>query len=542
MKKLIISFYAIFLFLTVNAQYPIPAKMQWWYHDRFGMFIHFGSYSYLGHGEWAFSNEDWKKEDYQSQVSSKFNPTSFDAGNIARLAKKAGMKYLVVTAKHHEGFSMWDTKVESFKDITGTKQYSLQGFTSFGNRDILKELKDSCDANGVKFCLYYSILDWCHASQTRKVDPVNKWDVFTVMKSDVAREAYINDMKAQLKELIERYHPYVLWFDGDWTYNAGKPTDFDWWTKNDGIALYDTLIKLDPNLIVNERVCREFGLGDFECPEQKVPDSPASRPWETCETMNYSWGYKESDTFYKSTETLIRQLVDVVSKDGNFLLNIGPKGDGTLTNQTITTLNEFGSWMSLNSESIYGTTRSPYSAPPSWGRFTKKDGKLFVHVFNWPTNGVLKFISLENKIKKIYLLNKQDSLLKYKNEQGFTTVFVPQSAPNPINTVIVVETVGLPMESSFYRKSAKLEIKSSEDSNTISTNGGILKMHAILPPEIEKDNAINWTVSDTTLASISSDGVVTAKKEGKILITASAKYWANIQGHFPVTILFDKKN
>ncbi len=429
---------------TILAQYAIPKKMEWWYQARFGMLIHFGSYSYLGHGEWAFSNENWTKGNYQTEVSANFNPINFNGGTIARLAKKAGMKYLVITAKHHEGFCMWPTSVQSFKDTTGTKLFDLQDFTKFGTRDIIKELKDSCDSAGVKFCLYYSILDWDHPSQTIYHDPVNTWYTYSKMASDSARTAYINDMKAQLGELITRYHPYIMWFDGDWTYNTGAPTLTSWWTKNDGIALYDTVIKLDSNILVNERVFRGAGLGDYECPEQTVPAVPLARPWETCQTMNNSWGYTSWDTNYKTPVTLIQQLVQVVSRDGNYLLNIGPEGDGTVTPQSVSILNAFGDWMNTYSESIYGTTRSPYSTEPAWGYYTKKTGKLYAHVFTWPVNGIVKVPSLTNTINKIYLMNDTTTLLNYIDSLGYIRISVPVSAPNSINSVIVIDVEGLP--------------------------------------------------------------------------------------------------
>ncbi|HEY5508946.1 MAG TPA: alpha-L-fucosidase, partial [Paludibacter sp.] len=373
---------------TATAQYTIPAKMNWWYESRFGMFIHFGSYSQLGHGEWAFATENWTKTNYQTQVTANFNPTNFNAGTIARLAKNAGMKYLVITAKHHEGFCMWQTSVQSFKDVTGTKLFDLPDFTNFKTRDILKELKDSCDAQGVKFCLYYSILDWDHPSQ------IIYQQNYSTMASMTARTNYINDMKAQLKELIDKYHPAIMWFDGDWTYNSGSPTLTSWWTKADGVDLYNYLIGLDPALLVNERVFRGAGLGDWMCPEQTVPSAPESRPWETCQTMNNSWGYNSGDNSYKTPATLIQQLVQVVSRDGNYLLNIGPKGDGIVTPQSVTILNAFGDWMKIYGKSIYGTTRSPYSIEPAWGYYTKKEGKLFAHIFSWPKTGLLKIPSL----------------------------------------------------------------------------------------------------------------------------------------------------
>lgn len=426
-----------------SAQYTIPVKMNWWYEARFGMFIHFGSYSELGHGEWAFSTENWTKSDYQSKVSSKFNPTNFNAGTIARMAKKAGMKYLVITAKHHEGFCMWKTSVQSFKDVTGTKMYDLPDFTVFKTRDILQELKYSCDSQGIKFCLYYSILDWSHSSQT--IFHSKNWNTYSTMASDTGKANYIRDMKAQLNELITIYHPAVMWFDGDWTYNSGSPTPTSWWTKSDGIDLYNYLIGLDPNLIVNERVARSFGLGDFECPEQKVPKTPLGRQWETCQTMNGSWGYNATDEKYKTPKTLIQEMVKVVSRDGNYLLNIGPKGNGSLTHQTAAILNGFGDWMSMNSESIYGTTRSPYTTEPKWGFYTKKPGKLFVHVFSWPVDRQMIIPSISNSINKIYLMNDPTKLLKYTKSKGNINISTPINAPDSINSVIVIDVSGVPV-------------------------------------------------------------------------------------------------
>jgi alpha-L-fucosidase len=275
------------------------------------MFIHFGSYSYLGEGENAVYVDDWvfdRFAEYQSEVSAKFNPTGFNAGTIAELAKNAGMKYLVITAKHCEGFCMWKTNVQSFTDLTGTKLYSLPDFTEFKDRDILKELKDSCEVRGIKFGLYYSILDWNHKSQI----PHSNW--YTNMVSFAARAEYIKDMKAQLKELITNYQPAVIWFDGDWTFNDGAPTLSRWWTTTDAKDLYNYLMNLDPTLIVNERIIRGFGLGDFETAEGNVPARPLFRQWETCRNMNGSWGYnwKKMNT-YKTPMYLIREMVKVVA-------------------------------------------------------------------------------------------------------------------------------------------------------------------------------------------------------------------------------------
>jgi alpha-L-fucosidase len=513
-----------------TAQYTIPSKMEWWYHDRFGMFIHFGSYSYLGHGEWAFAIENWTKANYQTQVTANFNPESFNPGEIARLAKNAGMKYLVITAKHHEGFCMWQTAVQSFKDYTGTKLFDLTDFTAFKTRDILKELKDSCDAQGIKFCLYYSILDWDHPSQT--IYQQN----YSTMASMTARANYINDMKAQLGELMTKYHPHIVWFDGDWTYNSGLPTLTSWWTKSDGIALYDTLTKLDSNLLVNERVFRGAGLGDYECPEQTVPVTPPGRPWETNQTMNNSWGYNAGDNNYKTPKTLIQQLVQVVSRDGNYLLNIGPKGDGTVTPQSVSILNAFGDWMKTYSESIYGTTRSPYKTEPHWGVYTKKTGKLYTHVFAWPANGPLRIPSLTNTINKIYLMNDITALLNYTDSSGCITISVPANAPNAINSVVLVDVSGVPSASTQYVKVTSITVRSVRGVKVISSNGDTLQMSATITPSNAAILSVTWSVSDTAKASISSDGLLKAKRNGSVSVIATTNDGTDIQGKVQISI------
>jgi alpha-L-fucosidase len=517
----------LFSFQKGMAQYTIPAKMNWWYESRFGMFVHFGSYSYLAQGEWAMSN-NWSKTDWQTKVSANFDPTDFNAGTIARLAKKAGMKYLVITAKHHEGFCMWDTQIASFKDITGTKDYDLPGYTAFKTRDILMELKDSCETVGVKFCLYYSILDWNHSSQTGYN--------FTKMNSFEARTAYIADMKAQLKELIDRYKPAVLWFDGDWTYNSGTATLASWWTKADGIDLYNYLTGLDSTLLVNERVFRGAGLGDWECPEQTIPATPESRPWETCQTINGSWGYASWDNNYKSSQTLIQQLVRVASRDGNYLLNIGPKGDGTLTPQTFTALNGMGDWMKIYGQSIYGTTRSPFSTEPTWGLFTKKAGKLYAQVFSWPANGLLKVPSLTNTINKIYLLNDTTTLLNFKDSAGYIRIQVPVQAPNPNSSVVVVNVNGVPVASAQYIKVTGITVNGQGGLSNIPAIGSSLQMAVIVSPSNATDKTVIWTVNDTTIATISNTGLLTAKKTGTITVTATARDGSDIFGQKQILI------
>ncbi|WP_326660219.1 alpha-L-fucosidase [Streptomyces canus] len=418
--------------------YTVASKMDWWYQARFGMFIHYGSYSQLGQGEWAFTNSQWSKANYQTQVTQNFNPSQFNAAQIAELAKNAGMKYLVITAKHHEGYAMWDSNVAGFKDATGTKLYNLHDFGGV-QTDPLMSLKNECESRGIKFCLYYSILDWDHPSQTDRHD-----SGLTTMSSQAARTAYIADMKAQLQELLDRYDPALLWFDGDWFGEPSSPTLENWWLEADGVDLYNWLMARKPNLIVNERVKRDHRLGDYAVAEFGIPGEPMSRPWERCATMNGAWGYNaSSENSYRSLKDIVQELVTVVSRDGNLLLNIGPKGDGSVTTGTQTVLNGLASWMSTHSDSIHGTSGSPFATEPSWGKLTKKNGKLFAHVFTWPTNGQLRIPRMDNTISRVYLLNNPSVSLSYTVTDQIN-VTVPATAPNATLPVVCVEVQGMP--------------------------------------------------------------------------------------------------
>lgn len=442
------------LWATPAAAYTVDTKLDWWYQARFGMFIHFGSYSYYGKGEWEFSQNNWSKADWQNNVTKQFNPSSFNAAQIAELAKNAGMKYLVITAKHHEGYGMWDSDVAGFKDTAGTKQYNLHDYNNF-QPDLLAQLKTECTNRGVKFGLHYSIMDWNHPSQTCRPAP----DYDSVI-DPVARTGYINDMKGQLQELLNRYDPAVLWFDGDWC---------DWWTKADGEDLYAWLMARKPNLVVNERVKRDQGLGDFACPEQTVPAVPLERPWETCATMNGQWGYTSwAEGLYRSVKDIVQEMVTVVSRDGNYLLNIGPKGDGTVTAGSVTILNGLASWMATHSDSIHGTSGSPFATEPSWGEITKKDGKLFAHVFNWPTGGTLQIPAVSNTINRVYLMNNPGTNLNYSVSGGQINVQVPTTAPNANDSVVCVEVTGMPavLAGGVYRLVCAQSGKALDNGNT----------------------------------------------------------------------------
>lgn len=308
-------------------------RMAWFTDSKYGLFIHFGLYSQLGgiykgndsgrYAEWIQGNQDIPKEEYVKLLDT-WNPKDFDANKIAKLAKKAGMKYLVVTTKHHEGFCLYDSEYTDY-DIAKTP---MKG------RDFIKELADACKKQGLHFGTYYSIIDWHHDSQHVTLNKKGKknWGL-TTMK-DGRKEEYITYMKNQVKELIENYDTEILWFDGDWAH---------WWTVEDGNDLYQYIRELKPDIIINNRVSkRKLFKKDFGTPEQFHPDSKLQHYWEACYTLNDSWGFKIKDTDWKSAEEVYGKLKDINDKGGNFLLNVGPDGNGVVPKESAKILLEVG--------------------------------------------------------------------------------------------------------------------------------------------------------------------------------------------------------
>jgi alpha-L-fucosidase len=325
-------------------------RMAWWREAKFGMFIHWGLYALPagiwdgkeieGIGEWIMAGADIPRKQYE-KLADRFNPVKFDAQEWVNIAKKAGMKYLVITSKHHDGFSIFDSKISKYDIVDATKY----------KKDVLQELSQACREAAIEFCTYYSILDWHHPSQEK--------DIFTEkIRNGYARnnmikgkkESYIEYMKTQLQEIIIQYDSGILWFDGGWT---------DWWTPDDGRMIMDFLWSLKPQLIINNRAAgskeMELVLGDYLTPEQFIPEQGAEKDWESCMTMNDTWGFKKNDHNWKSTKVLLVNLVDVVSKGGNLLLNVGPTAEGLIPQPSIKRLREMGEWLAINGEAIYGT-------------------------------------------------------------------------------------------------------------------------------------------------------------------------------------------
>jgi len=417
------------------------ARMKWWSEARFGMFIHWGLYSIpagewkgsTNHAEWIRTTARIPLAEYDNFVG-QFNPVKFNPTEWVRMAKNAGMKYIVITSKHHDGFCLFDSKFTDF-DVMATPF----------KRDIMKELADACHKEGIRICWYHSIMDWHHPDYL----PRREWEKDRPI-AGAEFDRYVQHMKNQLKELLTNYGEIgVLWFDGEW--------ESTWNTKY-GTELYNYVRSLQPNIIINNRVgAGRSGMegftkagqfaGDFGTPEQEIPATGLSGvSWETCMTMNDNWGFNKNDQKWKSTEDLIQKLADISSKGGNFLLNVGPTSEGVFPQQAIERLRELGDWMKTNGESIYETKASPFE-DLEWGRCTQKaiDGgtRLYLHVFNWPANGKLTIPGILNEPKQAFLLADKEQLhLLVRRQEDALVIDVPAKSPDPINSVVVFDVRG----------------------------------------------------------------------------------------------------
>ncbi|RFM27175.1 alpha-L-fucosidase [Deminuibacter soli] len=428
-------------------------RMQWWREARFGMFIHWGDYaqlagSYKGHeigrgGEWIMNRGKIPVADYQASAR-RFNPTKYDADAWVRMAKDAGMKYIVITAKHHDGFAMFKS---------AASKWNIADATPYG-KDVLKPLAEACKKYGIRLGFYYSqAQDWNNPGGAAARKPASEgWanpdsaaiDAYTLAhkghwdpaQTTASMGEYIDKVAVpQVKELLTNYGDVaVLWWD--------TPTDM---TDEYAQKLKDAL-KLQPHIITNDRLKRPNFPGDYKTPEQKIPKPHEldHTDWETCMTMNGTWGYKSYDHKWKSVETLVRNLVDIASKGGNYLLNVGPTASGEFPDESIQSLQGIGKWMKVNGTAIYGTQASPLDAP-EWGRYTLKKQAgtttLYVHVFNWPEDKQLLIKGVQLPVVKAALLAGNQSLQTSTAADGIT-IQVPATAPDAIATVISLELKG----------------------------------------------------------------------------------------------------
>ncbi len=453
------------MFLVIIAGFSTPLsaqkhsvsqdiKMEWWREARFGMFIHWGVYAvpagvYKGHeqrrgpAEWIMNRMKIPVADYK-QFAKQFNPVKFDADAWVKMAKDAGMKYIVITAKHHDGFAMFKTEAS---------KWNIVDATPYGE-DVIKKLSEACEKEGIRLGLYYSqAQDWVNPGgaaarrlatdgwltpDSAMIDAYTKeynghWDV---QQMTVTMGQYIDKVAVpQVKELLTNYGDISVIF---WDTPENMTDEF--------AEKLQTILELQPNIISNDRLKHPNFKGDYKTPEQKIPDLNEinGEDWETCMTMNNSWGYRSSDNNWKSSKVLIQNLIEIVSKGGNYLLNVGPKANGEFPQESIDRLREIGFWMKKNGEAIYGTQASPFKEL-EFGYCTKKETKdktvIYLFVLDWPTDRMLLVPELKNRVLSAKILSNGKTVKTATKTEGLM-INVPTKAPDEITTVIKIELKG----------------------------------------------------------------------------------------------------
>jgi alpha-L-fucosidase len=377
------------------------ARMKWWTDARFGMFIHWGVYSIPARGEWVMHNEKIPAAQY-AHFADQFKPKRYDPAQWVALAKEAGMRYMVLTSRHHDGFSLFDSRVSDF-----TAPRTAAG------RDLIREYVDACHKQGMKVGFYYSLLDWRYQAY---------WD--GPEKDPAAWADFITYVHAQVRELMTNYGKIdILWYDGGWPHNADA-----WQSKK----LNAMVRRLQPHIIIDNRSQLPE---DFDTPEQEIKAS--TRPWESCMTMNNNWGYVPGNSKYKSTATLIRNLVRCVSGNGNYLLNVGPKPDGTFPVMAQMRLKQIGRWMKVNSDSIYGCGRAPFGVDEGLGLTTANGDTVYVHVFKWPGEE-LAISGVNAPVISAKLLASGLGVTVKQEGDRLVLSDLPRRAPDPWDSVIAV--------------------------------------------------------------------------------------------------------
>lgn len=416
MKKL-----ALIIFLTVNVLWcfsQTKSTMEQWQDDRFGMFIHWGPVTLRGTEIGWSRGKQVPAEEYDN-LYKEFNPVLFDADAWAKTAKDAGMNYLVITSKHHDGFCLWPTKYSDYNMMASPYK-----------KDILKELAKACKKHGIKFCVYFTILDWHDANYPihndgKKPDP----------NADMSK--FIGTMKSQLKEIITQYDPYLLWFDGQWE---------SAWTNEMGADLYQYLKGLKSDLIINNRLGKEMSgmdsktvdylkmIGDYDTPEQQIGKFNLDFPWESCITICKQWAWKPNDNM-KSLKECLHTLIKTASGGGNLLFNVGPMPDGRIEQRQIDRLKEMGEWLKKYGESIYETKGGPYMPSENYCS-TRKGNKIYIHILNSDLKD-LQIPALSGiTITKSSMMNGEN--VKMEQADGKYHFTLPATLPDPVSNVLVL--------------------------------------------------------------------------------------------------------
>ena len=393
-------------------------RMQWWHQAKFGMFIHWGLYSVLGRHEWVMENEGIPVSEYEP-LAKRFNPKPNAARAWAKLARQAGQKYMVMTTKHHEGFCQWDTRLTNY---CAAKQGP--------GRDLVREYVDAARAEGLRVGFYYSLMDWHHPDGAR------------CATDEEARKRFVAYTHGLIRELLTNYGKIdVLWYDVRW------PLTADQWESE---KMNKMVFELQPDIIVNNR----NGLpGDFATPEQRITAETNGRAWESCMTLNDSWGFQQSDDSWKPSKQVIRNLISCARDGGNYLLNIGPKPDGSIPEESVRILTEVGQWMAKNGDTIY---QSDLCQPRrnNYASFTRKGNTLYMHVHYWPGDTVA-MSGLQTTVKSARLLAGDKKIEFHQDSYRVRFTGLPAQSPDHPVTTIAMECESEPTQDSIFVRKGK---------------------------------------------------------------------------------------